>query len=280
MSEKFAIAQHFVESNPQAAARALEELASAPASSFIDAVPDNQSVRLLASMLPYHAAKCVSLLSADAAARYLANLQPRNVANILRYTTAETRRRVLERLPRRISSPVLIVLNYSLSMVGAWLEPAVLALPNDCTVGEAKTRLQNEGYADFHRVYVVNAGEMLLGFVKLTKLIQAADSHPLVGLMEPASHALRASTSLEAALDDPGWLESDYLPVVDRRERFLGVIRYAGLRAALARPVAATEDQDMSGSFLDLAETCYLGLAEIMNTSLAIDQDTHRKHEG
>lgn len=280
MSEKFAIAQHFVESNPQAAARALEELASTAASGFIDAVPDSQSIRLLTSMLPFHAAKCVSLLSTDAAARYLANLQPRNVANILRYTTHETRSRILERLPRRISSPVLIILNYSLSMVGAWLEPAVLALPNDCTVGEAKTRLQNEGYVDFHRVYVVNTLEILLGFVKLTRLLQAADDHPLDGLMEPALHTLRASTSLDAALDDPGWLESDYLPVVDRRERFLGVIRYAGLRAALARPVAANEDQDMSGTFLDLAETCYLGLAELMNTSLAVDQGTNRKREG
>ena len=241
MSEKFDIAQHFVAVNPQAAARALEELASPHASGFIDAVPDNHSVRILASMLPYHAARCVSYLSHEAAARYLASLQPRTVANILRYVTTEKRSQVLAHLPRRIASPVLIILNYALSMVGAWLEPAVLALPHDCTIGEAKTRLQNEGYVDFHRVYVVNDREMLLGFVKLTKLIQASDSHPLDGLLEPALHRLRASASLEAALDDPGWLESDYLPVVDRRDRFLGVIRYAGLRAALTRPIPTSE---------------------------------------
>jgi hypothetical protein len=30
-------------------------------------------------------------------------------------------------------------------------------------------------------------------------------------------------------------------------------------------------DADLSGTFMDLAESCYLGLAEVLNTSLAAD---------
>lgn len=279
MSEKFTIAQQFVEAFPQDAARVLEGASAAPASGFIDAVPDSQSVRILSSMLPYHAAKCVSQLSPPAAARYLSVLQPRIIANILRYMTTTERTQILGRLPRRISSQVSIILNYSLSMVGSWLEPTVLVLPDHCSVGDAKARLRNEDYADFHRVYVVDDEEMLVGFVRLARLIRAQDDQPLKDIIERPAYSLQAGTSLDAAIGDPGWQQCDYLPVLDRRRRFLGVLRYAALRAALARSLPADEDQDVSGTFLDLAETCYLSLAEIMNTSLATESSDTQTSE-
>lgn len=279
MSEKFTIAQHFVETYPHDAARVLEEMSAAPASGFIDAVHDKHSVRILSSMLPYHAAKCISTLSPAAAARYLTGLQPRTVANIMRYMTADGREQVLSLLPRRISSQVSIILTYSLSMAGSWLEPTVLTLPLQCTVSEAKARLRNEDYADFHRVYVVDENETLIGFVRLASLIRGNDDHPLNNYIERSAHYLRASISLDAALEHAAWQTSDYLPVLDRRGRFLGVLRYAALRAALARPAPANEDRGVSGTFLDLAETCYLGLAEIMNTSLANEKPSSRRSE-
>lgn len=272
MPDKFMLARQFVEAYPQAAARALEELATAQASTFIDAVPDEDSSSILGSMLPYHAAKCIAELSDDAAARYLGGLEPRSIANILQHTQDETRRAILAKLPRRLAPRVAIILNYSLLMVGAWLEPTVLSLPSDCTVGEAKSRLKNEGYVDFHRVYVVDRTRGLKGFVRLSALIKANEETPLTDYLEPLTRVLRASTSLDMAIEDTAWMDSDYLPVIDRRERFLGVVRYADLRAALSRPRPIIADQDISSGFMDLAEFCYLGLADVMNTSLAIER--------
>lgn len=279
MSDKFTLAQQFVEAYPQAAARALEELATAPASTFIDAVPDKESSKILESMLPYYAAKCIAELSADAAARYLGGLEPRSIANILRHTREETRRAILAKLPRRLAPRVTIILNYSLSMIGAWLEPTVLSLPSDCTVGEAKSRLKNETYVDFHRVYVVDEAQSLKGFIRLSTLIKADEETQLTDHLELLTRVLRASTSLDMAIEDTAWMDSDYLPVVDRRERFLGVVRYADLRAALSRPRPVAADQDISGGFMDLAESCYLGLADVMNTSLAVDRAANDKGE-
>lgn len=274
MPDKLILAQQFVENYPQAAARALEELTTSTAASFIDTVPDKNSARLLASMLPYYAAKCVSYLSADAAGRYLGDLEPRAIANILRHTPEETRLVVLSKLPHHLRTRVAIILNYSQAMVGAWIEPTVLALPLNRTVGEAKSRLGEEAYVDFHRLYVLSEDHRVVGFVRLSDLFRYPDYSSLSDCLEPIAQTLRASTSLDRAIEDNFWTETDYIPVVDRRDRFLGVLRYADLRRAQSRPrSAAAAEGDISSGFMDLAESCYLGMANVMNTSLAIEHD-------
>jgi hypothetical protein len=58
---------------------------------------------------------------------------------------------------------------------------------------------------------------------------------------------------------------------VDRTGQLIGVLRYADLRAATTMVRSRKPDADLSGTFMDLAESCYLGLAEVLNTSLAAD---------
>ena len=280
MSGRFALAQQYVEVYPQAAARVLEAAVPTLASTFIDSVADKNSSSLLASMLPFHAGKCVSQLSPTVAARYLAELEPRSAVAILRHVPQDTRDSILENIPRRVAARIYLILNYSLSMLGAWVDPTVLTLPVDCSVGDARARLKNEGYADFHRIYVVSDGQGLQGYVRLVRLIQAEEADLISSFLEPAANVLSATSSLDVAMGNVGWLENDYLPVLDRRGKFLGVLRYAALRAAASQPRSATEDTDVSGTFMDLAESCYLGLAEIMSTSLAIEKSQNEKGSG
>ncbi len=271
MPGKFELAAQFAEVYPQEAARILEELVPAYSSVFIDAVPDGQSLGILSSMLPYHAAKCVALLTTGAAAKYLGNLDPKVAANIFRHIPKESADAILEALPRRSAVRISLILDYSPSMVGAWLEPNVLTLPSDCSVGEAKKRLANEQYADFHRIYVVDDSHNLKGLVRLASLFGADDANSLEKYLQPFPSTLRASTSLDSALSHPAWSNSDYLPVVDRRRRFLGVLRFAVLRTANSKPQTAKPEENVAATILDLAETCYIGLAEAMSASLALD---------
>ena len=79
-------------------------------------------------------------------------------------------------MPRRRSARISMLLIYSPSMVGAWLEPNVLTLPSRCTAGEAKRRLAQDGYLDFHRIYVVDEQSHVQGYVRLAALINASDN--------------------------------------------------------------------------------------------------------
>ena len=270
MAGKFDLAVQFAEAYPQRAARILEELLPQPSSAFIDAVPDAQSIRILSAMLPYHAAKCIAFLSANSAAKYLVSINSRTAANILAHVSAEQADAILNALPRQRAVRISMLLNYEPSMVGAWLEPEVLTLPAECRVLEAKQRLTNERYIDFHRIYVVDAGDQVVGFVRLVNLLNANDHDALISFVEPIANVLRASTTLHAALKHPAWEMSDYVPVIDHRGKFLGVIRFAALRAAGSKPQEESKSAngDTSTTVLMLAETCYLGLAEVMNATL------------
>ena len=270
MAGKFDLAVQFAETYPQQAARILEEILPQTSSAFIDAVPDGQSIRILSAMLPYHAAKCIAFLSASSAAKYLGNANPRISANILTHVRTEQVDAILNELPRQRAVRISMLLNYEPAMVGAWLEPDVLTLPADCRVQEAKQRLANDRYVDFHRIYVVDENNQVLGSVRLVDLLDAGNNDALANFVEPFASVLRASTTLDAALKHPVWEDSDYVPVVDHRGKFLGVMRFASLRAATGNPQVIEEaGGDASVSVLKLAETCYLGLAEIMNATLA-----------
>jgi len=227
-------------------------------------------------MLPQHAARCVSLLSVDAAATLLTSLEPRTIAEILRRVPKRSAGAISEKLPRRTALRLSILLNYSLSMVGAWVDPAVLVLPDGSGIGEAQDHLRKEANYDFHRIYVVDGGQLLRGHVRLNQLLQADPQGKLSALLQPSQFALNASASLDVAIDNPGWESSDYLPVVDRHGRLLGGLRYATLRKALSNPGTQSSDRDLPGTFMDLAETCYLGLAEVMNSTLAAEQSDRR----
>lgn len=271
MSDKLTLAKQYVEAYPQDAARALETLAAEPTSRLLETMSEKESTSLLGSMLPHYAAKCVRHLAPETAARFLNGLEPRIVANILRQLPLDARRAALAALSRRLAARVSIILNYATAMIGAWLEPAVMTLPEDCTVGEALERLKLEPEFNGHCVFVVDTENMLKGIVGLPTLIREPSNKPVANYLAPVNGTLRATTSLDMALEDTAWNQKDFMPVVDRRNRFIGVLRYAELRAAAARPVSTNVEQSLSGGFLDLAESCYLGLADVMNASLASD---------
>ena len=273
MQGKLALAAEFAGSYPEQAARVLEELLPGDASTFIDNVVDKQSASLLASMLPYNAGKCIAALSADSAARYAGNIDPKIAASILRHVPASKVDEIVKLLPRRRAVQISILLSYPQSMVGAWLEPNVLTLHQDCTVAEARKRLLNEDYADFHRIYVEDSKRNLKGFVRLVRLISDDPDRALGNMLEPCMGTLRANTSLVSALSDQAWKNSDYLPVVDREQKFLGVIRFTVLRSAASGQKATTVNHSASGTFLDLAEACYLGLADVMSASLSAENN-------
>lgn len=272
MPDKFHLALDISTTHPQAVARYLEEYSPTSASSFIDAIPDLLSKQILESMLPYHAAKCMDNLPVHSAARYVGALEARFAASILRHTNEPTREAVIAAMPRTSAARVSVLLRYRLSVIGAWLNPTILVLPLDCRIADAKERLLADGFADYHRIYVVDANRRLKGFVRMIRLMQGDNARQLSEFLESLPTPLRANATLEMALDDPNWRNHDYLPVLDRQENLIGILRYADLRAAVSKPKLQALNGDLPGTFLDLAETCYLGLADVMNSSLSSQQ--------
>lgn len=271
MADRFDLVLDIAATHPEIVARYLEDVASASASALIHAVPDALSTKILQAMLPYHAAKCLDCMPAEAAAGHLSVIEARFAASILRYMRDTTQRTLLGTMSPQAAARVAILLRYSHAVVGAWLNPTILVLPSTARIAEARARIAADKYADYHRVYIVDGEHRPTGFVLLYRLLQADDSLPLSELAEPLPTPLPANMSLDLALEHESWRGSDYLPVVDRVGQLVGVLRYADLRAATSKVRGRPTEDNLSGTLMDLAESCYLGLADVMNTSLATD---------
>ncbi len=273
MSERLRLAEHFIDTHGRAAARALEELPAEIAGSLIDAIADPLSLSSLKNMLPYHAARCLVAMAPDAGSKYLASLAPRDAAAILRHMEARAAEERVALLPKRQALRVSLIMGYPQSLVGAWMDPLALTLPVTGTVGDARTRLRNEGY-EHSVVFIVDDENRVRGSVSLVELLlRADDATSLSTLMVDEFDFLLASSTLERALDDKGWFGADILPVIDRGGGIIGVLRFGVLRRALIRSPGVEQEQDEVGGLLGISEACYLGLADLLAVSLATEHD-------
>jgi Mg/Co/Ni transporter MgtE len=141
-----------------------------------------------------------------------------------------------------------LLLSYPTNTVGAWVEPRVLTLPDDCNVGEARDRVARSDQVHQARIYVLDRSRRLRGAVRGTALLQVTHRKGLASILEPAE-ALWARDPLATAQDKPMWERHTEAPVVNRAEEFIGVISYADLRKAyrqLTRVVNGRNDREIA----------------------------------
>lgn len=269
MQANLKLAVEIAKTYPREAARILEEQYPASSSAIIDAIPDGESISILSSMLPRHAAKCIEQFESKIAARYLKSLDSKSVVNILRHVSKEHTQNILDLMPRNMSIRISLLMNYTPSMVGYWIQSNTFSLPMDCSMKEAKLRIRNEKNIDSYRIFVTDTYNKLLGFVPLVSFISAPDSGLIKDYLQPFPAVLQAGVSREDALKLPAWSEYDSIPVIDRRKNFLGLVRYAVLRMANTDLHPSPLANGTSKLFLELTENCYVGLAELMTATLA-----------
>ena len=269
MSERIAFAEHFIQTHSQNAARVMEELSAEVVGSFIEAIPDSISLSVLTSMLPYHAAKCLETIPRDTAAKYLAQLNPKQAASILRQSIEATRTELIHSLPRLQASRLSRLLSYPRTLVGAWMDPVILSLRVETRVGEAKKRIFTEKY-DYRIIFTVDIDNRVVGSVFLVELLKfSKDQASINDITQSTVNPIFASTTLDRAINADGWSDSDVLPVIDREEKLVGVLRFADLREALNRPSPDVHASTDSNNLLGITEFCCLRLADLIVTTLA-----------
>ena len=273
MSERIAFAEHFIQTHSQTAARVLEELSDEAVGSFIGAIPDSISLSVLTSMLPYHAAKCLETIPRNTAVKYLAQLNPKQAASILRQSIEATRTELIHLLPRFQASRLSRLLSYPRTLVGAWMDPVILSLPVETRVGEAKKRIFAEKY-DYRIIFTVDIDNRVVGSVSLVELLKFSNDQASINdITQSTVNPIFASTTLDRAINADGWSDSDVLPVIDREEKLVGVLRFADLREALNRPSPDVHASTDSNNLINITEICCLRLADLIVTTLAKEKE-------
>jgi Mg/Co/Ni transporter MgtE len=123
--------------------------------------------------------------------------------------------------------------------VGAWTDPAVLALPGATRAAAALERVRHID-ATVQRVFVTGSDGRLEGWVPLPALLRAPEGATLASVMQRPDGVMSAKTPLAGALAHPGWESSSLLPVLESGERLVGVLTRDALTRALGRSARAT----------------------------------------
>lgn len=269
MAEQNHLALLYLERYPQQAAAVLEA-SNAPPGEIVEllaALLDDVAAAVLSALTLTAAAVCLGALSDEVACRYLGHMPRRDAAAVVRLLPAERRSALLRQLSAPTRVQIELMLRQSVHHVGAWMDTNFQAVPQSSTVDALRRRLRGLE-RPVSELYLVDDSGRLAGVVHPARLYSAtgSDAASAISHMPPAT--LHTVSSIAQALVAPAWSDADVLPVIDGREKLVGTIRHATLRAATKRQ----RDQnrgDAGSDYLALSNNLYVGLAEVLTTSIA-----------
>jgi Mg/Co/Ni transporter MgtE len=223
----------YVATHPVDAARVLETVPPGEAAVLMTSLPARATAPVLVAMTPPRAARVLAALDDDRALELLSAAGAQGAVTVLRHVPDPRRERLLEGLSTATAVASRLLLGFPEDTVGAWADPEVIALPPSSTAAEALARVRSDPDAQGAEVYVVAADGRLKGSVALPELLRAPAISTVGALMgEPTT--LPAVMPLAAALAHAGWRGASELPVVERGERLIGVLRAAKPDQALS----------------------------------------------
>jgi magnesium transporter len=148
------------------------------------------------------------------------------------------------------------------------MDPRVLTLPEDITVGQAVSRIEKNPGDLYFYVYVVDRQQMVCGVLDVKELLLAPDELPVRQVMQHEIVSVSVDANLATVRDHPGWGRFEALPVVDGKGVLLGVIRHRVIRQ-LERRLRNEQAGQGIGTLMALGELYWAGLIGIMGGSVA-----------
>jgi magnesium transporter len=260
----------FLESHPTDAARVLERVAPQGVAALLADAPARLVAPALRAMLPLHAARCLETLADDIVSGLLRAMGPQAGVAVLHYVPEARRAALLAQLPTPLAVAFHLLLGYPQDSVGAWMNPRVLALPEDTTAENVLRRLrESEGENDCS-IFVISSAQQLLGRVDLPEVLRAGHDARLSGLMHKVVYTLPARSSILAVERHAGWDDRQLLPVVERENRFVGALDRGVLVRALLRRRPAGPGARYGDIAAVAANQYWLGVAGLIQAIVAM----------
>lgn len=249
MADSFDLATAFLIAHPAEAARVLESLPTQEACALFALVASKQGAATLSAMLPTAAARILTHLPEAQAAALAAAASTHSVVAILRHIDTPLRARLIASLPAASAIAAQMLLGFPDDTVGAWTDTDIVAVAATANVGAVIDQLRAVPETGLEHVFVVDAAQHLQGCIGLHLLLKA-DPRALAGsLARPAVATLAAMMPLSSIRTAAFWERVQSLPVLDREQRLIGVLRRASLTRA-QRTRGRTADLDRHAASL------------------------------
>ena len=224
------LANLFVEAHPAESARLLEHMPSEVVAGLLGELPDAAAATLLGHLTHPKGVEILKSAESLDSGVLLGSLPPHQAAALLRKMPADERQRNLEVMAPENSEMVHRLLRHPEGTAGSLMDPTVTPLSSDLTVADARTLLRRATLRSAYYVYIVNREGGLIGVLNLRQLSLAPSKSSLAERMHQPAVSIKATADRGAILAHPGWARLHALPVVDRENRFLGVLAHEALR--------------------------------------------------
>jgi magnesium transporter len=263
MRADLSVATRFIDDHPEEAALVLEQLSFADAAALLAELDAEQGARVVARLSAALAVDCLRSLPDRLVAAVLAELPVDLGARILMLAGGETRESWLAGLTPERAEFLRRKLRYPPGTAGALVDPLVLALPEDLSVGEAQKQLRRSAERAYYYVYVVDRDQRLVGALDIRELMLAEPKATLGTVMHRDVERVSAHADLGGVMAHPAWRDLDALPVVDAGGVFFGIIRHRMLRQ-IAGPAGDQEGQRVVRTLVSLGELYWTGLSAFL----------------
>ena len=183
------------------------------------------------------AMEAVSELGPEAGATLLSSRSAEEIAGLVQEIESDDAAALVANLPEELSSAVLDLmrpresgvveglLEYAEQTAGRIMNPAVFALNEDLTVGEAITELQIHRDVEMvFYLYVVDERRHLVGVTSLRRLLLVSPETPLKRIMTADLISARADMDQEEVARQVAAYNLLAIPVVDEANKLVGII--------------------------------------------------------
>jgi magnesium transporter len=212
---------------PHELAEALGELSSFELGTLFTRLGDEALAELISELDPFDAARLLGKLSRAQAADVLEEMDPDDAADVAGELHPEEAEAILVEMEQEEAQDVRELLNYPPESAAGIMTPEFVALAPDLSADEALAALRRlaEEVEQIYYAYVTEpVTDRLLGVLSLHRLAFARPWTPISELMITDIAKVRADEDQEVAarlLDQRNLIA---LPVVDERDRLLGII--------------------------------------------------------
>lgn len=243
--------------HPSDAASLLERLPAEEAAAVLAEFPPQAAGDVLRRMSAFGAATAIAAMHSSPAATLLATIPLDESTTLLRRVDNEVREALIAALPEEVREQLRLLVRYPEGTAGAAMDPFVLVVPDDLTVGETLSRIRRRARHVYFYVYVSDRSHRLAGVLDLRELLMADESDILGSVMHADLTKVRADTDMITIQQHPAWREYDALPVVDERGVFVGALRHRAVRRIQAGDGARANSA--ADTMFSLAELYWIG---------------------
>jgi len=214
-------------------------------------------------------AELFELLKDEELSRIVSELDPDDAADILSELPEEERAELLESIPPAESAEIKELMSYSEDSAGGIMDPIVISVSEDTTVGEAVNKIRAaEIDEDFFSVYVVNKDGRFVGDVRIRFLLTRPEGTRIGDLVDPDTIYVTVAMDQEEVRNIFSKNDLIVAPVLENDNKLVGRIT-ADRIIEVAEEEAAEDLYTMAGTDADeLDKTSAFHAARIRMTWL------------